>query len=411
MSRSLALANGPFHSQPAEIKPLPIVPTTPRPQPPHVEPAAHEPEPLHIDGTRWIEFKRLLWRRLPHIGVFIIALSTSEMLNTYALFNDSPDMRFGSWALFMLASQALVLSVTVGLVTAVQVYLDKRIWRMILIGIAVVATALTTSVLRAFYVDHLPLFGLTGTFVDNLSGQDRMGVFLYCFWLAITFSGLLAIVYESQMRSERVNEALLKTRLDSENVERTTLESKLNVLKARVEPEFLFDVIARVESLYETNAPAAERLLEDLIDFLRATLPRTSAEKSTVNHEMQLCEAFLAVESVLRNDTLSVQVKTEPVAASGYFPPSVLLPLLQKFLPPRDETARPIHLLIAAERRDVTICIEFASRSNTLAISAELLESAGLSLRTFFGNNAHVSAKPAPFGGQSILIEVPHVVA
>ena len=88
-----------------------------------------------------------------------------------------------------------------------------------------------------------------------------------------------------------------------------------------------------------------------------------------------------------------------------------LLPLLQKFLPPRNEMAQPIHLLIAAERRAATICIEFASRSNTLAISPELLESAGLSLRIFFGNNINVSAKPAPFGRQSILIEVPYVVA
>lgn len=411
MSLSLALANEPLHYQPVETKPLRIFPTTPPPQPPNVKPASHEPDVLRIDGTRWAEFKRLVWRRFPHIGVLVIALGSSEMLNTYPFLNDSPDAHTGLWAVYMFASQALVWIVAVGLVTAVQVCIDHRIWRMIVIGIAVVATALATSALRAFYLDHGLFFRLAGTFGDNLSGRDRLGVFLYCFWLAITFCGLLAIVYESQMRSERVNEALLKTRLDGENSERSTLESKLNVLKARVEPEFLFDVIARVESLYETNAAAAERLLEDLIDFLRATLPRTSGTKSTVNHEMQLCETFLAVESVLRNGALSVQVKTEPVAASGYFPPAVLLPLLQKFLPPRDEPARPIHLLIAAERRDATICVEFASRSNTLAISAELLESAGQSLRTFFGNNVNVSTKPAPFGGQTILIEVPHVVA
>ncbi len=410
MSLSLALAKGPLHFQPVESKPLPIFPTTSPPQPPQIDPVALEPGLQDIDGWRWTVFKRLLWRRLPHIGVLIIALGTSEMLNTYPLLNDSPDARIGLWAIYMLGSQTLMLSVAVALITAVQVWIDHRTWRTIVIGIAVVATALTTSALRA-YQGATAIFGLAGTFGDNLSSGDQRGLFLYCLWLAITFSGLLAIAYESQMRSERINEALLKTRLDSESVERNTLESKLNVLKARVEPEFLFDVIARVESLYETNALVAERLLEDMIDFLRATLPRTSGAKSTVSHEMQLCEAFLAVESVLRNGALSVQVKTEPVAANGYFPPSVLLPLLQKFLPPRDEMARPIHLLIAAERRDATICVELSSRSNTLTISAELLESAGLSLRTFFGTNVNVSAKPVPLGGQSISIEVPHVVA
>ena len=409
MSLSLSLATGPLHFQPVETKPVPVLPITPPPHPPHVKPAAHEPDLLRADDGHWAEFKRLLWRRLPHIGVLIIALSTSEMLNTSPFLSDTPVAQIGLWALYMLASQTLVLSSAVALVTAVQVRIDHHIWRMMAIGIAVAATALTTSALRAFSDNGM--FGLAGTFGDNMSSADRRGLFLYCFWLAVMFSGLLAIVYESQMRSERVSEALLKTRLDGETTERSTLESKLNVLKARVEPEFLFDVIARVESLYETNAPAAERLLEDLIDFLRATLPRTSAGKSTVNLEMQLCEAFLAVVSVLRNGALTVQVKIEPLAASGYFPPSVLLPLLQKFLPPRDEVVRPIHLLIAAERRDATICIEFTAQCNTPPMPEELMESAGLSLSTFFGEGVSVFAAAAPFGGQTIAIEVPHVVA
>ena len=407
MNLSPALASGEIPIQSEETKFVPAFPRLPSPQSPHLLRAHRQ---WHVDGENFSAFKKLLWRRFPHISALAVALVTSEFLTAYPLIAESSVGLICLYFLFLFANDALMLSVVVAALTAAQVWISHRVRRVVAMVLAVAATALATSALRTA-TDLPALFGDTGSFSWEVSNADRLGLFLYFLWMSVVFGGLLAILYESQMRFEQINAALLKTWLDGESVERSTLESRLNVLKARVEPEFLFDVITRVESLYQVDAAAAERLIEELIDFLRTSLPRAAMDKSTLDHELQLCASYVAIERMLRDADLTVQLKAESTVVGGYFPPAVLLPLLQRLLPARDLTAPPVHLLIAAERRLATIHIELTSHANTSPLSEESLETAGRTLRTFFGTSASVSAKPAPFGGQTIAIAVPYVGA
>ena len=49
-------------------------------------------------------------------------------------------------------------------------------------------------------------------------------------------------------------------------------EAGLASLEERVAPGYLYDTLSRLERLYEDDPPAADRLLEELIDFLRRAL-------------------------------------------------------------------------------------------------------------------------------------------
>jgi hypothetical protein len=49
-------------------------------------------------------------------------------------------------------------------------------------------------------------------------------------------------------------------------------EISLGTLQARVDPEFVFRTLSKLERLYEVDPPAAERLLDELIVFLREAL-------------------------------------------------------------------------------------------------------------------------------------------
>jgi hypothetical protein len=356
------------------------------------------------------EFKRLFRARLPHIGVVGIALSASDMLSTYPLLMDSQEQNIGLWAVFILLNSGFMFAIPVAALTAAQVWFQASLRRVLWMMIAVVACGIVTSGLRAWFSLN-PFLGLGDVYGDQLWSDDRLGLFLSFLWVAIAFSSLLALLYESQDRAERVNDTLQRARLDGELAERQTLEARLNILKARVDPEFLFDVIGRLESLYAADAGAAERLLDDLIAFLRASLPPTSAGFCTLHHEVQICSAFLLIERALRTEGLTIQLKIDLGAVNGGFPPAMLLPLLQQLLGERRPGAAPAHVLIAIERHADRTQIELACQPGAQAVSEEALATARLALQAFTGNAARVSANAGPFGGQTIIIEVPNVSA
>ena len=98
------------------------------------------------------------------------------------------------------------------------------------------------------------------------------GLVLYHVWLMLLFGGLAAAVYLSWQRHARMLAALRAAELDREISQRRLAETKLAALQARIDPDFLFDALTRLEHLYEADPPRADGLLEDLIAFLRKAL-------------------------------------------------------------------------------------------------------------------------------------------
>ena len=124
-------------------------------------------------------------------------------------------------------------------------------------------------------ITHFVLRDLLGLrlFVDQV-GQPVvwLGQILYHWWLMTFFGGLAAAVHASQRRRARMLAALRTAELGREKSQQQLAEVTLGALRARIDPEYLFQTLTRLEGLYETDPPAADRLLEELIVFLRAAL-------------------------------------------------------------------------------------------------------------------------------------------
>src|SRR5206468_7152836 len=105
--------------------------------------------------------------------------------------------------------------------------------------------------------------------------------------------------------------ALLATaRLNAAQVQRAetqrrTLESRLQVLQARVEPQFLFNTLAQVRELYESDPAKGGEMLGNLIVYLRAALPHLRESTSTLGQEMDLVTAYLNIMRVRLGERLA----------------------------------------------------------------------------------------------------------
>ena len=101
-------------------------------------------------------------------------------------------------------------------------------------------------------------------------------------------------------------------------------------MQARVEPQFLFDTLAHIEKLYASDADAAERMLDDLIVFLRKALPNLKESTSTVDAELSLARAWLSITKVRLGGRLQFAIAAPEDANPISMPPMLLLPLLER---------------------------------------------------------------------------------
>lgn len=97
------------------------------------------------------------------------------------------------------------------------------------------------------------------------------GVFFQS-WLLLFFGGLAAAVHASRRRRARMLAALRAAELGRASLQQRLAEARLATLQARVDPDFLFQTLARLEQSYEADPDAADRLLDELIAFLRTAL-------------------------------------------------------------------------------------------------------------------------------------------
>lgn len=177
-------------------------------------------------------------------------------------------------------------------------------------------------------------------------------------WLLI---GSAAVFLYAGRRAARRTEARLRA-AELERIRRSklALESRLQAMQARVEPQFLFNTLAQVECLYELEHRVAARMLDDLIAYLRAAMPLMRDTSSTVAQELELARAYLHIIRQRLGERLAVTVQPPPGAEDIRMPPMMLLPLIDHaiargFGPPRAVGAIRIRTDVTDRRLRFTI--------------------------------------------------------
>ncbi|WP_426071153.1 sensor histidine kinase [Janthinobacterium sp. DSP2-3-3] len=158
--------------------------------------------------------------------------------------------------------------------------------------------------------------------------QTLVGHFLMVF-LAIVFGVSFSLLAMRSERRERERADRLQAELVNSSLERELLDARLRLLQARIEPHFLFNTLANVEALVATGAPQAGPVLRQLIAYLRAAMPRLNDGAATLEQELQLVRAYLALMQMRMPDRLQFSVAGCVQAATLRFPPMALLTLVE----------------------------------------------------------------------------------
>jgi len=153
---------------------------------------------------------------------------------------------------------------------------------------AVFSTALWLGVLRlwAEVVGHI---GSLAALPRAVGAQTAIlavtGVLLY--FLSVTFHSMVQAVERSRESERHALELGLVAR-----------ESELTLLRAQVDPHFLFNALNAIAGLVGSDPARARALCLRLGDFLRASLRIGKTQRIRLAEELALARDFLAIEQV-----------------------------------------------------------------------------------------------------------------
>jgi two-component sensor histidine kinase len=202
------------------------------------------------------------------------------------------------------------------------------------------------TLVRLFFRGRLPVLGIVvaipagwvlGTQIAALAGasddagamfRDPAGmrgpILTTLFVAAIVTAFFLYFSYTRGVREDLERER----RRAAEALQGETA-ARLALLQAQIEPHFLFNTLANIHALIKQDPDAASRILEELNEYLRASLRRSRQMTATVGEEVELVEALLALARARLGARLDYTISVPPELRATPLPPLLLQPLVE----------------------------------------------------------------------------------
>jgi len=180
-----------------------------------------------------------------------------------------------------------------------------------------------------------------GDFLPNLAM-----LWIFC-------SIVIKITYKKQLTAQK-EAAQAAEVAESEQLKRQVVEARMAAMQAQVEPHFLFNTLASIDHLIETDPPRASTMQKNLIALLRASMP-TMREANhgaprDLGREMAVIRPYLEILKVRMEERLSTRIDVPDGLLSAEFPPMMIQSLVENAikhgLEPKPEGGE---LLIRAE--------------------------------------------------------------
>jgi LytS/YehU family sensor histidine kinase len=181
-----------------------------------------------------------------------------------------------------------------------------------------------------------------------------------------------------------------------------------------VEPEFLFETLGEIGEQFERDPAGAERMLDELILYLRAALPDMRAVNSTLKQEVALARAYLAILQIRKQHALTVDIEVPAVIERTAMPPMMILPLVSAAIDSKtsataERTTIRLQGIVDAARTRIAII----GRGPSIRSFDDkpVVREARERLRAMYGDRASLAIDVEPGSRLTAILEIPHEAA
>ena len=256
---------------------------------------------------------------------------------------------------------------------------------------------------------HLPTrYGGSGVPHDISMMQPAVVFFEYLIW-----GSIIVFIYVNRRTALSASARMNLAQVEQARARRRTLESRLQALQARVEPQFLFNTLAKVRTLFDRDRDQGSQLLEDLIVYLRAALPHLRDSTSTLEQELKLVTAYLSIMRAHSGDQLAFDVDAPPTPAeaTARVPPMILLPLVDHVLaagPVETAACRTVRVVSRIVSGRLRIEIRASGGRPVGDDSWNVLPEIRERLRALYGDDGVLGFESASDADTCVVMELPH---
>ena len=190
--------------------------------------------------------------------------------------------------------------------------------------------------MRAFYVSATTYaIIIPGLWIINLVNGGK----LWAHWatigwgIGLTIHGLTVFAGKSFFGSEweenKVEEIMARENLKVVSREKQLVQAQMRMLQAQIEPHFLFNTLANIQSLITRAPDKASLMMDNFIAYLRESLSASRAQEGTVQQEFTLVRHYLDLIKIRMAERLQYTLTMSSHLASVPLAPMLLQPIVE----------------------------------------------------------------------------------
>jgi hypothetical protein len=166
-------------------------------------------------------------------------------------------------------------------------------------------------------------------FVDSLFGPYKPNRFVTKYWPAVNIGLIdpLKVVAAAGI-IKYVKYWWLKQK-ESEQLEREKIKAELQLLKAQIHPNFLFNALNNIYAYSLAASPRTPELLLKLSDLLSYMLYECDEPLVPLEKEMEMMKKYMALEKTRLNDAIEMELSITGDMTGKMIAPFLLLPFIE----------------------------------------------------------------------------------
>jgi LytS/YehU family sensor histidine kinase len=171
---------------------------------------------------------------------------------------------------------------------------------------------------------------------------------IWMYWPLVCIQSLMTASAQARERERQASQ-----------LRATLAQAHMDLLRAQIQPHFLFNTLHAVSALMREDVAAAEDLLADLAEILRSSFDQATAQETSLGSELNLVRCYLAIQERRFPERLKVRYELAPETLDATVPSLVLQSLVENavvhgIIP----AGRPGLVVIRAERRADLLILE-----------------------------------------------------
>ncbi len=151
--------------------------------------------------------------------------------------------------------------------------------------------------------------------------------------IIVLASAVIKATYKGRIQAEAKAAQATET-AEAESLRRQVVEARMAAMQAQVEPHFLFNTLASIDHLIETDPPRASQMQRNLIALLRASMPTMREANANggvreLGREMAVIRPYLDILQMRMEERLQPEILVPDGLLSAEFPPMMIQGLVE----------------------------------------------------------------------------------